>query len=234
VGDGSPFTTEFGGTSAAAPLVSGMLALAREADPSLTVRAARHLLARTCRPAVGEDVPANAAGVRHSRRTGFGRIDAAKFVDAARRRIAPGPLVLEPDRSRDDDLGFAVTRVGEPVPDGDPAGLTRTFAVEGATPLEEVEIYLHVAHPRRGDIAIRLRSPSGTEREIASADYTDRGGDLRWIFVSHAFWGESPRGEWKLTVVDPGPGESGELREFGWRMRMGTFDAVDPPPADAR
>lgn len=228
VGGGSPFTTEFGGTSAAAPLVSGLLALAREADSSLSIRAVKHLLARTSRPADGEEVAANAAGVRHSPRTGFGRIDAARFVEEVRRRPKLSPLLLEPDRVRDDDLGFSVLRVSAAIPDGDPSGLALTFSVEGDQPLEEVEIYFDLRHTRRGDLNAWLESPSGTRRPLFAPDPPDRRSDLRWIFVTHAFWGENPRGEWKLTIIDPVPGESGECREFGWRMRMGTLSGGSP------
>jgi len=50
------YTSRFGGTSAAAPLVSGTIALMLQANPTLTYRDVQHILVRTARQSVPEDI----------------------------------------------------------------------------------------------------------------------------------------------------------------------------------
>ena len=57
--------------------------------------------------------------------------------------------------------------------------------------------------PRRGDIAIRLTSPSGTTSTLLPqrpADFVNAEGYYEWPFMSRHFWGESPRGTWTLYL----------------------------------
>ena len=55
---------------------------------------------------------------------------------------------------------------------------------------------------RRGDIGIQLTSPSGTTSNLLSYRRSDYfpDGYFDWPFMSVHFWGEDPRGEWKLTI----------------------------------
>lgn len=63
------------GTSAACPIVGGVLALLRQRDPELTQDRARELLIRTARPVHGPG---------HHPSTGFGVVDAARAFDGLR------------------------------------------------------------------------------------------------------------------------------------------------------
>lgn len=222
------WTNSFGGTSAAAPQVAGLMAMGVEVLPRLDVRLAKHLFTKTCRPLADED-PAkarNAAGQWHSPQSGFGMIDAGHFISLAQQQPRLTPLTLEPARLRDDELGLQQVKVRTGIPDGSREGVRRTFKVNGSQTLEEVEIYLEILHPDRGQLSGWLQSPSGTRRELFAAHPVDHGADVSWIFVTHAFWGEIPQGEWSLTVADGLPGEAGEWEAFGWRVRMGRM--VEP------
>ena len=56
--------------------------------------------------------------------------------------------------------------------------------------------------PQRGHISLELRSPSRTHSTLLkfrSIDHTNRD-YYRWPFMSVAFWGENPRGTWRLTI----------------------------------
>ena len=85
------YTDEFGGTSAASPLVAGVLALAKEAQPALDVRMAKHLLARTSSIVDPSDSTVssdggwktNGAGFQFNQNYGFGLVDAAELVNQA-------------------------------------------------------------------------------------------------------------------------------------------------------
>lgn len=72
-------TNSFGGTSSATPLAAGLAALALSVDPSLTVAELKDLLAKTA-DKIGSGY--NASG--RSKKFGFGRVNAAKAVQAAR------------------------------------------------------------------------------------------------------------------------------------------------------
>lgn len=64
-----------------------------------------------------------------------------------------------------------------------------------------------------------IQSPGG-----GSAHPVDHGEGMGWIFVTHAFWGENPQGDWSLTVADGLAEETGDWEAFGWRVRMGRLE----------
>ncbi len=77
------FTNDFGGTSSATPLVAGLVALMLSLDPALTPEQVKQHLAGSARR-IGAAADYDAQG--HSRRFGWGRIDA----EAALRSVAAG------------------------------------------------------------------------------------------------------------------------------------------------
>lgn len=119
---GSPTTCQFNGTSAAAPVASGIFALMLEANPELTLRDIQHIIQQTstvvnfdpthsywAAPVLGlgsldsDDDPnnptptfwtTNDAHVRHSDEYGFGIIDAEAAVAAAATYGGSGQLIL--------------------------------------------------------------------------------------------------------------------------------------------
>jgi len=84
-GDGC--TQRHTGTSASAPLLAGMVALALQARPSLTWRDVQHLVVRAARPSFlrAPDWRQNGARLNASHRFGFGLLDALEMVRLARR-----------------------------------------------------------------------------------------------------------------------------------------------------
>lgn len=227
VADGAA-TSTFGGTSASAPLVAGIMALGVEANPALDVRMARHLLARTSRvvDAGNPSWVTNAAGFSFSDDYGFGLIDADAFTQLATEVTNVTPV--ETVRSPTIAVGtrFAPTR---PV-----VTATHTLPGDAATvPLEAVRVTLDVTNLQTdlrayrhgsgrgrgaisGDLAATLTSPSGTRARLFSDDRFLMGTDaqkhrygeagarprpaLSWTFTSNAYWGESAAGTWTLEV----------------------------------
>lgn len=74
---------DFGGTSAATPLVAGVCALILSANPNLTAKEVKEILIQTA-DKIGH--PSNYVN-GHSRRYGYGRVNADKAVAEAQRRL---------------------------------------------------------------------------------------------------------------------------------------------------
>jgi subtilisin family serine protease len=90
------YTNSFGGTSAAAPLAAGIAALVLSANPDLTAAQVRDLLRKTA-DQIGSSADYDGGG--HSDRLGYGRLNAAKAVAAARQAassVGSEPTILGP------------------------------------------------------------------------------------------------------------------------------------------
>jgi hypothetical protein len=88
------YTHSFGGTSADAPMLSGIIALMLEANPNLTWRDVQHVLIRSCRiPQTRTSLwSVNSAGRPHSMDYGFGIPDASVAVSIAQQWGGSGLL----------------------------------------------------------------------------------------------------------------------------------------------
>ncbi len=212
----------FGGTSATAPIVSGALALAREVQPNLTTRMAKHLLARTCRVVnPGDSLPTggwttNRAGFHFNNNYGFGLIDVDALTTQAPRFTRVTPLVT--DTTGEIFAGNPMVRMN------DTNGLLRSCVVTNTGPLEEVQLRLKVNFGRSnasarcyGQLGLVLVSPSGTRSVLSmpnprSQDVSSREKpwpSLDWTYSANAFWGENPAGKWRIILSHPYPPQEG-------------------------
>ncbi|MDE1181958.1 S8 family serine peptidase [Paraburkholderia sp.] len=213
------------GTSAAAPMVSGVIAMMLQVNPSLGWREIKYILATTARKiqpleagirwndfTVDGGWVTNAAGRAFSNRYGFGLVDASAAVDLAR-RFKPLPALVQPRWHnydgppvaipyRSDDAGFAA------------------ITVEDDLTIETVQLRVKTTHRTPGNVRIMLVWPSGTRSIIAPAlsassllgDEFDIG-----LTASNAFLDERSKGTWKLQVVDavdPSSATSSALRSW--------------------
>lgn len=236
--DGGDYTNGFGGTSSATPLVAGVLALAKEANPALDTRMAKHLLAltsdHTIDAADSSDTSdggwtTNAAGYTFNQNYGFGLIEADALTLAATQYA--GVTDLE-----EKSTGFV--SVNEALPDAivnnvTPGTLSETFRFEGDGKLEEVLIDLEIDHTYTGDLQATLVSPSGTSSRLMYRNIGDSGNDFDWTFSSNAFWGEELLGDWTLTVEDWFTADTGIWNGFTATARIGSLIAVPEPGAAA-
>lgn len=191
--------TRFGGTSAAAPMISGVVALMLEANPNLGWRDVQDILIRTARKNDATD-PGwvnNGAGLHVNHKYGFGLVSAsAAVVRAADRSRALLPPNVAP---------FVSTNQALPaldIPDNSPTGVTVTFTVDRAFSVEHVELNLRAAHTRRGDLRVVLVSPVGTRSVLAVPHGDTHAHYTGWTFTSVRHWGENPMGVWKLILSD--------------------------------
>ena len=229
------YTSLFNGTSSAAPNLAGVIAILLDAEPELTWRDVKHVLASTARRVdtgttsrvetfggqsrtVRHGWIRNGAGYRFHNWYGFGGVHARLALSAARRHM-PGSLG-EFRRS-----GWFAGAGGR-IPDNRGAGFTTTLDVAGlpaGANIEATIVEVELNHPFPNDLGIELRSPDGTAsilnpvfNEVLALDR--EGAPLRWRLLSNAFYGEEPNGEWSLTVFDGAARDAGRLD--GWNLRF--------------
>jgi subtilisin-like proprotein convertase family protein len=193
---GSGWTTTFGGTSAAAPLTAGVIALMLEANPGLTWRDVQYVLINSARKN-DPDEPGwttNAAGYDINYCYGFGAVDAGAAVALAEQwQNVPHEVVV--------DTGVVI--VDLPMPDNDPNGVTLTTSIPDNIRVETVELILNIRTPHVGHLRIELTSPAGTESLLAKQRLSDSQDDYDdFVFTSFRHWGEHSAGDWTVHVAD--------------------------------
>ncbi|XP_035673145.1 proprotein convertase subtilisin/kexin type 6-like [Branchiostoma floridae] len=206
-------TDRFQGTSSAAPLATGIVALTLQANPDLTWRDVQHIVVR------GAKVPnpsergwnLNGAGLPVHHLYGFGMMDAGAMVKLAQEWTPVGHqrrcTVKYDGPERDIPAG------GEVELELRTAGCHDTR--DQVEVLEHVQSVMTIDHERRGDLSVKLTSPKGTESQLMSTrsrdDSTD--GFQEWAFMTVYNWGEDPLGTWKVTVKD-NPSETRRKRSY--------------------
>ncbi len=177
-----------GGTSAAAPLGAGIIALGFSARPELTWRDVQNLIARTSVPInVDEEWQTTSIGLKFSHVFGYGKLDAYAYVEKAKSidLLKPQAWFKSP-----------WVHVNHPVPQG-VEGLLSTFEVTqemltkaNVEHLEHVTVTMNVEHTRRGDLSVELRSPTKVVSHLSVARRLDDApqGYVDWTFMSMAHW----------------------------------------------
>lgn len=226
--DPGDYTPEFTGTSAAAPSVSGIVALMLEANPQLGWRDVQEILLRTARPLETQDAgwATNAAGFRFHPRCGAGLAQAEAAVVLAQQWIPLPP-----------QTHWAATNQNLPLalPDNQPNGLTLNFSVP-PLPLrvEHVIVTLSVEHSDLGQVEVSLQSPAGTVSVLLPAHALDASATLhQWSFSSVRHWGELGGGTWRVIVRDVAFLETGtvtaaQLHLYGAMLPEPTLTLTSP------
>lgn len=204
---GSGFTSTFGGTSAAAPIVSGVVALLLDAVPYLSWRDVQHILvdtARRCDPH-SPTWQLNGAGLLVSYDYGYGAIDAMAALNLAERWH---PMSNEKVWSSN------VVPVAQEIPDNSQIGRSVTIPVSTDMVAEAIELKLNVSTTYVGDLAITLRSPSGTESILALSRSDSNDNLVNQIFTTKRHWGERTGGNWRVTIKDLRAGDIATWHDF--------------------
>ena len=87
-----------------------------------------------------------------------------------------------------------------------------------------VSVSVDISHTYRGDVIIKLISPSGTVATLKDFDGLDQSQDVKETYLVSAMAGELPSGEWRLEVSDGYEGDDGVLNS--WSL---TGEAVTAP-----
>ncbi|KAB0801664.1 hypothetical protein PPYR_03850 [Photinus pyralis] len=192
-------TIKHTGTSASAPLAAGIIALALEANPSLSWRDVQHLIVWSSEVSPVADNPGwqkNAAGLWFNTRFGYGLMNAFGLVNLATNwtTVSPKAVLIVPSATKNFKIGYGNTVEVQLI----------SKAQRVVASLEHVEVVAHVTYPKRGALEMFLTSPAGTRVQILNArEYdTSSKGFQNWTFMSVATWGERPDGPWTVTVQD--------------------------------
>lgn len=222
--DTSDYTDDFGGTSAAAPMVAGVIALMLEANPNLGYRDVQEILAYSARQTDRSNVSwlTNAAtnwnggGLQVSNDYGFGLVDARAAVRLAETWHSQHTLANEQVAAGAQAPGTAIL---------DNAATIGAITLDANLAVDQVEVFVNLTHTWIGDLELILTSPSGTESVLMArpglSDYSIYGlgqENLRFTFSSVQFWGESSLGTWTLTVRDQSALDEGVF--VNWNLKV--------------
>ena len=228
------YTAGFSGTSAAAPLVSGMIALAKDANSLFGRHNIGHLIVRSCEMVDPSDATstsdggwrANGAGFFFNQNYGFGNLNAAKLVSEAQKYAGT--------RGSGSLSNVESISVNRTIPDGGTLTQFFTFPAGRIGDVTQMQFRLGVTHARRGDLAAYVTSPSGFRSRLFQADNRDNGADINFQFPLRmvSFWGEEYEGLWRLELMDTRPGVTGTLDILSASTHLSELIEIDRPDND--
>ncbi|MGQ0567140.1 MAG: S8 family serine peptidase [Gemmobacter sp.] len=237
-GDNDPlalnYTSVFGGTSAATPVVSGVVALMLDAAPGLGWRDVSTILALSAGhtgSAYGAAVTGpefepwettgatdwNGGGRAFNIHYGYGMVDAFAAVRMAEAWSRMSGQAQTSANEVTVTAGYNGPAVSIPDWTGGTFGVA-SAAVNVTTDIEVETVYvtLSITHPRSSDIGLTLRAPDGTEISIfhyeGGEDLFD--GTFEYTFAVEALRGYSSVGQWQLVAYDVVGGLTGTLLDF--------------------
>ena len=211
---GGGCTVSHTGTSAAAPLAAGILALVLQANPGLSWRDVQHLTVLSSNPAPLLANPGwkkNGAGLWYNPRFGFGILDAKTIVEMASVwKNVPDKTLCRLKGEKSEDLHSRT--IAEKTVESDISDVADVVSIKfdcedadcNIDSLEHVQAVINVQHPQRGQLEALLVSPSGTKSHILSPrprDLSDKGFQ-DWSLMTVESWGEPASGSWHLYIVN--------------------------------
>jgi len=240
------YTNGMNGTSSATPVTAGVIALMLEANPALTWRDVKHILASTARqfdparaavtvllpnpapssPYVAEPAwttnnapasPFSPVPFKYHNWYGFGTVDASAAVNMAKTyTLSLGTFV---------NTGFIQSgTLVLPIPDQSATGASNGISVPAGPVqvIEAVQIRVNVTHPFVGELGIELTSPAGMRSVLKNITdgYFSAVNLSNQIFLSNAFYGENPTGTWTIKVVDGFGLNTSTGTLTGWAIRV--------------
>ncbi|MCW2479667.1 S8 family serine peptidase [Candidatus Symbiopectobacterium sp. NZEC135] len=221
------------GTSFAAPIVSGIVALMLEANPNLGYRDVQQILALSARKINGPSTTWsdnrsrhwNGGGMHTSNDYGFGIVDARAAVRLSESWMTQNTAANEFVYSASSgNINKTVNAGGT---------ITESLAIKAGLTVEHAEIDIDARVGRLGDLTLKLISPDGTQSVLLNrqgkipdgmpgASATDLGsrqsGVFKYSFMSTHDMGEHSAGNWTLQATDARSGLPITLN--AWSLRL--------------
>ncbi len=202
------YTRRFSGTSGAAPIVSGIIALMLEANANLNWRDVQEILMRSAKKNDSLDPSwfSNAASnpFNFNLKYGAGLVDAGAAVNLAKSWNSLGTRK---------SLSVIASGLPSTIPNSSFSLLSKNFTINTSSfRTEHVQVRLSISHAARGELEIMLVSPKGTSSTLLEATKFDSEDNINdFTFMSAHFWGEDASGTWTLRIKDTKSGNIGIL-----------------------
>jgi subtilisin family serine protease/subtilisin-like proprotein convertase family protein len=204
------YTGNMNGTSSAVPVASGIMALILQANPELTYREVKYIVAKTAtvqnKYAFYYDWEKNGAGIYHSPYYGFGIINPSKAIEMAESfsALENEQSILYENNSGEVLKPFKI--------------VSNEIEISENLIIEHVEVIPDIAHTNIGYLKIYITSPSGTKSVLMNGDKelfgTYQGG---WSFNTLKFLDENSSGTWKISIYN----RSRTVGAFNdWKIRI--------------
>ena len=221
--DTSNFTSDFGGTSSATPVVAGVAALVLSANPDLSAQEVKKILQQTADKIVDGDADLQ-LGLRlgtydsngFSQWFGYGKVNAFKAVQLAQQQRNQPTIVSRRLQGRNDTI--------LPIPDNNPQGVTSGVQVSDSNPVRDIQVSVNIEHSFLGDVEIILKPPTGQPillqgRTLGAATQLQATYSLQNTPGLKQVINQPAFGLWQLTVVDYVQMDEGMLKS--WQLTLG-------------
>ncbi|NJN86483.1 MAG: S8 family serine peptidase [Leptolyngbyaceae cyanobacterium SL_7_1] len=221
--DTGDFTSNFGGTSSACPVVAGVAALVLSVNPNLTAREVKQLLQDTADKIVDPTVDPQLGteygtydSNGHSFWFGYGKVNALRAVQAARQRLPqPQPVARQVQQQNTTAID---------IPDFNAQGVTSAMQLTAAGGVRDLQITIDIEHSFMGDLEISLISPQTIAvllqgRTLGRLTRLQKTYSLQTTPALTRLLDRPANGRWQLKVVDYAPLNTGRLRS--WKLTVG-------------
>lgn len=207
------YTYAMNGSSAAAPMVSGALALVLDMCPTLSWRDIRWLIALS---ATKIDIKnsqwiTNSASLSHNNNYGFGRINPLGMVKIC---LSPQYKHLPKQTTTQVEIDYNST-----IPDNNTT-IEKLISIDRDIQIDWIGLTMTIEHNFAGDIEIDLVSPSGTISNIIDKNFLNFNAykdGFRFSTVS--LMGEKSKGVWRVRIRDTLKDDSGILKKIKLEIR---------------
>lgn len=225
------YTSTMNGTSAASPMVTGVVALMLAENPNLSWRDVKYILASTADPVdinmgntshpTGNNLSGhtylqgwitNAAGFKFHNWYGFGSVNAESAITMAKNYTSNWSNFSKNTYSSANNLNLSI-------PDDISVGVQNTINVSSNKKIEAVQIEVDITHTYVGDLGIELTSPSGTKSQLMLINSGVIQEDInKSVLLSNAFYMENAMGTWTLKIIDGANQDTGTLNN--WKINI--------------
>jgi len=221
--DGSEYTSGFGGTSSATPLVAGVAGLVLSVDPELTANQVKEILQNTAdkiEDTSKDIILGTSKGTYdengHSEWFGYGKVNAFRAV-------------LETFKKKDGESTNTIKKEISPqqvIPDEDPTGTQSSFMINETGKIEDIKVKVNITHKYPRDLVVELISPNGEKAELLNIlsweENISKTYDANITKGVRSLLMKEAHGIWTLSVADTKWQHEGKLENWGLELALMT------------